>query len=575
MLPVILSIAATFLFGVITIILSIREERKEKLLKDREEKQKQKIYEISILKEIQERIGYELDVEKIIDVITGSLKDLFSYSVSSSIVIKDEKLIFKSHIEEEVSRAFVDQIKKGMLASLSAITDEPLPTQIEECLSGSLLDNEKNLPLSFFHIPLVVSNNLVGLINISSTKPGLYKEEQMTILYRITSQASNALTKLQDVLKTEKEKLMSLISSLADGVFMLDANNNLLVINNTAKLILGIQKEAPTVFEVLGLLPARYNFTGKIQTAILENKSIEEKEVSIGEKTIQVFITPVLSSLQKVIGISVLLHDVTLEKNLDQMKEDFTNVIIHELRAPLTAIRGAAQLLSTDQEKLNKEDQQKLTEVVHGQADKLLDEVSSLLDAAKLEAGRLTIEKAPTDIRKLIEDEIQIFSASAQNKNVGLTSQIENLPSKIDLDSFRISQAINNLISNSLKFTPAGGKITVSARMADDKIMISVTDTGIGVPKEKQDNLFSKFSQISQHPSVVKSISNAEADRNGTHPVGTGSGLGLYITKGIVEAHGGKISLESDIGTGTTISFTLPVEAKNTKEVSINPNFFP
>ena len=111
--------------------------------------------------------------------------------------------------------------------------------------------------------------------------------------------------------------------------------------------------------------------------------------------------------------------------------------------------------------------------------------------------------------------------------------------------------------------------------MADDKIMISVTDTGIGVPKEKQDNLFSKFSQISQHPSVVKSISNAEADRNGTHPVGTGSGLGLYITKGIVEAHGGKISLESDIGTGTTISFTLPVEAKNTKEVSINPNFFP
>src|SRR3990167_2500861 len=222
------SISSVILFGTISVFLSKKERTAKKELLDRERNQKQRLYEIAILKEIQERIGYELDVEKIIDVITGSLKDLFSYSVSSSIVIKDEKLIFKSHIEEEVSRAFVDQIKKGMLASLSAITDEPLPTQIEECLSGSLLDNEKNLPLSFFHIPLVVSNNLVGLINISSTKPGLYKEEQMTILYRITSQASNALTKLQDVLKTEKEKLMSLISSLADGVFMLDANNNLL-----------------------------------------------------------------------------------------------------------------------------------------------------------------------------------------------------------------------------------------------------------------------------------------------------------------------------------------------------------
>lgn len=575
-LPVISAISTIF-FGILAIIFSFREEKARKTLKEKEQDQKHKLYELSIIKEIQDRIGYELDIEKIIDVIKDSLPNFFSYSAVSSIVIKENKLLFKIHLQEGVNQVFIEKVKKGMIASLNALVSAS-PVESEDYISGLPLNLSNDLPpSSFFHIPLIVSNNVVGIITISSTKPDLYKEDQMTILYQITNQASNALTSLQTVLTTEKGKLISLITSLADGVFMMDTNDRLLVINQAAKNILHIQKDKPTVLDVVSTLPSRYNFADKIQKSISQNIRIEEKEVIVEDSVIQVFITPVLNDLQsglnknespKVLGASVLLHDITLEKNLAQMKEDFTNIMVHELRAPLTAIRGASKLLLSDGDKINKDQNIGLASIIYDQSQKLLEDVSSLLDAAKLESGRFTIEKAPTDVKKLIADKIQVFSPQAQNKEIILVSQInESLPI-ISLDSFRLGQVLNNLISNSLKFTPKGGRITISAKEIKKQevaggiqpfIEISVSDTGIGIPKDKQDKLFSKFSQINHPGTIIKEISNTEAERNSFHNAGLGSGLGLYITKGIVEAHGGVIYLDSDIGKGTSISFTIPL----------------
>lgn len=244
-------------------------------------------------------------------------------------------------------------------------------------------------------------------------------------------------------------------------------------------------------------------------------------------------------------------HLAQKEKEL-RLREDFTHMMVHELRSPLTAIKDSAQLIISSRS-LKKSEKNKLVSIIEDQAKIMLDSVSSILDAAKIRSGRFTVQKIPGDIKKTVKESVQMFLPQAKNKKIKIITEFtENLP-VVSFDPIRIEQIMNNLLSNSLKFTPEKGKITVSIRFDPAKknnhslIYINVSDTGIGIPKEKQGLLFSKFSQVNQ-----KNHDDPQQPNPGT-------GLGLYITKGIIEAHGGSIYLNSEEGAGTTISFTLPV----------------
>ncbi len=537
----------TVLITVLISILLFREWRAKKLISRRQELQRQRTYQISILKEIQDRIGYSLNVEEVIDIVTGSLKNLFPYSAASSIVVKEDKLIFKTYIEESVSPGFIGQVKKSMLASISALIPN-IPTNIEERVSGVPLDEDNKLELSsFFHIPFIVNNKVVGLINVSSTKPNLYKEEEMTILYQITGQASNALSKLRQVLDTEESKLTSMVGSLADGVFMVDGKNELLIINEAAKKFLNIEKDNVIFTDILNSMAGKFDLIGKITDSVTSKKSIDEKEVLMDEKTFQIFITPVFNSKeseeQTVVGASILIHDITIEKNLSKIKEDFTNMMVHELRAPLTAIKDSSELM-LENENVGSDENKQLLHIIDSQTKMLLEQIGSILDAAKIEAGRFVIQKSPNDLNRLIIDVVDAFTPQAKKKDVELNSYVPKTLPDLSFDKIRVNQVLNNLISNSLKFTPSGGKITVLGEINTDSVTVSVTDTGMGISEEDQKDLFSKFYQIRKTP--------AELAKGGT-------GLGLYIVKGIVEAHGGFVTVDSTPGQGTTISFTLPL----------------
>ena len=549
------SLSLVFFFGLLAIAFSLKEEKTGKLLKVREELQRQRIYQISILKEIQDRIGYSLDLQEVIDVITASLRHLFPYSSVSSIVLKEDKLIFKIYLEESINSTYLRQVKSSMLASIQALVGS-IPQNFDEQITGAPMSEENpSFLASFFHIPLLVNNKVVGLINISSTIPNLYKEDEMTILYQITAQASNALSRLQNVLETEKGKLTSMIGSLTDGVFMLDTKMQVLIINDSAKKFLKLYPTAgsgqvPNFFDILNAFPNEFNLVEKIQKAVIQKQTIQEKELTIGDNILQIFITPVLNREDgKVVGVSILLQDVTLEKNLSKIKEDFTNMMVHELRAPLTAIKDSSELIMEG--KLKIDERKQLLDIIRNQTKVLLLQVAQVLDAAKIEAGRFSVQKSAGDLTVVINTAVKTFSAQAQRKGIGLCEKLPFLPS-VSFDSIYINQVLNNLISNSLKFTPAGGKIEVSGRLTGDFVEISVKDTGIGIPKDKQKDIFSRFYQV-----------QASEHQHGT-------GLGLYIVKGIIEAHNGSVYLESEEGKGTTITFTLPL---NSPQPYFTPNY--
>jgi len=548
------TLTVAFIFALISFYLFLKQRGSSIEIKQKELIQKQRLYQISVLKEIQDRIGYSLDVEKIIDVITGSLKHLFPYSTASSFIIKPTKIVFKTHVEEEVNSTFLTQVKKNMLASLQALVTN-LPGEIDEVATGVPLDDTKTTSVSsFFNIPLVVGNNVVGLINISSFEKNLYKEDEVTILYQIVAQASNALTKLQDVLNTEKGKLTSMISSLADGVFMVDTNQNLLIINDAAKSFFNIYSKSPILTDILTSVGTQYNLLAKINEVLKDQIQVEEKEVSINNKIFQTFITPVLNTSsnqenkQVTIGASILLHDITIDKQINTIKEDFTHMIVHELRAPLTAIKDSSELMieiSDEKGQLDKDEEQKLLKIIDRQSKNLLEQINQVLDAAKIEAGRFSINKTPSDIADVIQTAIDTFTPEAAKAQINLGSDIASLLPKVDFDPIRINQVLTNLVSNSLKFTPPGGKIVLSAKAKEGNLIVAVSDTGMGIPKAEQKDLFSKYYQIRTSPHELAK---------------KGTGLGLYIIKGIVEAHGGLVGVISGEGKGTIIYFTLPFE---------------
>ncbi|MDE2025809.1 MAG: GAF domain-containing sensor histidine kinase [Patescibacteria group bacterium] len=556
-----LSFVTTVFFGLMAITLSIKAGNATRELEERDESKRRKLYEASVLKTVQDRIGYSLDVEHVTDAMLTSLKNLFPYSTVSAISVHDDRLIFKISIEDRISAHFLQEVKKRMVEQLESLTKSNLPTFVEEIRQGQPVDEEgKTTVASITHVPLVVNGQVVGMITLASAKDGLYRQEDMTMLYQMANQTSSALSKLKGVIQAEENKLIAMIGSIADGIFTVDSSMKLTLINDTAKQLLSITSQNPTIFEVISALSKKYDFGKKLQESIMQNHKTEEREMELGDKVVQIVITPVLASPNpqatepEVLGAAVTLHDITLEKTLAKLKEEFTSAVVHELRSPLTAIKAGSELILSQKNKIDSMQEEKMLGIINKQSERMLHDINSLLDATKLESGHFTLSAKPASIQEVIEETVGLFESEAKKKQIGIAVDIEKeLPLGM-FDNTRIAQVLNNLISNSLKFTPENGIITIKAHtystdylpktQTNPGILISVADSGIGIPKEKQAVLFQKFSQVE----------NAQELHNVV-----GTGLGLYISKGIVEAHGGSIFLQSTPGKGTTVSFTLPV----------------
>lgn len=192
--------------------------------------------------------------------------------------------------------------------------------------------------------------------------------------------------------------------------------------------------------------------------------------------------------------------------------------------------------------------------MINRQSKVLLEQITSILDAAKIETGTLTLLKKKENIQDIIHEKVKIFEPQAEKKNITISSHIEGPIPEVNMDSLRIGQVVNNLLSNSIKFTSSGGQISISAKVSGKDLEVSISDNGVGIPKALQKNIFSKFYQIK--------TTDRQTEKDG-------SGLGLYIVKKIIDAHNGTVDLESSAGKGTTMRFTLPFDEKITQETII------
>jgi PAS domain S-box-containing protein len=511
----------------------------------------QKVYQAEVLKEINERIGYSLDTNKIVDIITSSLGNLLDYdTVAYMLLGENGQIAFKCHVERTVNHEFVDQVKEKMLLSIAAIMNAKAgPQKVDDSVTGNILDDNLKIKVqSYFNLPVVISNRLVGMINVASREKGRYGEEQASILYAITNQAATAVSKLQSVLESEKGKLSAVIYSLTDGVIMAGVDNRLLVYNPAAAQLFGGTSGKPmTMFDIVDGLAGKVDIRTKIEQAISQDKPQFIQEVYVKDKALELTISPVKTGQGEKLGASVVFHDVTTEKSLDKLRQEFTAMMVHELRAPLTAVRWSSEsLLKNLAASQTPPDAVKVKDTVitiETASNNMLELVNDLLDVAKIEAGKFELNIQSYDLVELLKEQAKIFTPQAETKHLAINL---TAPDKFVLkfDRVRVGQVLGNLLSNAIKYTDSGQiEVNLNIDAGNKLATVSIKDSGVGVPREDLNQLFSKFKQLQ----------TGDRSRKGT-------GLGLVVSKGIVEAHGGKIWAESaGENLGSTFNFSLPI----------------
>jgi PAS domain S-box-containing protein len=268
-------------------------------------------------------------------------------------------------------------------------------------------------------------------------------------------------------------------------------------------------------------------------------------------RELELYSTPVRTAQGTYTGRLYVFRDVTHEHEIDRMKSEFVSLVSHELRTPLTSIIGYVDLFLEGDVGDVTDDQKEYLEIVHRSAVHLNTLIGDLLDVSRIEAGSVKPKIVPVDLAPLIHEVADLLGTNIDSKDQILDIELSKGIPTVSGDSDRINQILTNLISNANKYTPRGGTISITAVRDGGHVRIAVRDTGIGLTPEEQSKLFTKFYRVDN--AMTREIS--------------GTGLGLWITRSLVEMLGGTIEVSSSPSTGSTFSFTLPVSEKTNHEI--------
>jgi two-component system sensor histidine kinase NblS len=250
----------------------------------------------------------------------------------------------------------------------------------------------------------------------------------------------------------------------------------------------------------------------------------------------------------------MIMHDITRQAELEQMKSEFISNVSHELRTPITSIKSYVDTLCNHGEKLEPEIQKEFLQIMDNEADRLMFLINDVLELSRVEEGSRELEMIPLPIRQAAEYAMRAVNLMAKDREIELSSDIEDDLPLVNLNQESIERVVINLLTNSIKYTPVGGKIALKASFnhESNEIRVDVKDNGIGIPEECLEHIFERFYRVERKVHTIK-----------------GTGLGLTIVKKIVEKHGGHLSVESAMGEGSTFSFFLPPASA---EISENTN---
>jgi len=354
----------------------------------------------------------------------------------------------------------------------------------------------------------------------------------------------------------EKQKLEAIMGSMSDGLVLTGIDGTVLYANSGASTIVGLAWEALEYRPISVLYDAlRTSAVESVEyeQALARAESAEATEVVVEirrngqRRAIHVRLFDVDDESGQVIGRGLLLRDVTRERELDEFKTTLLAAVGHEVRTPLAAIKGHASTLLQEDVTWSPADQRHFLQTISGEADRLAQLVSNLLDLSRQEAGLLLLNRVPTRVQDLVAKTIERLS----HPNVVISLHIPDELPLVNVDSARIEVVLHNLVANALVY--GEGEVRITAERRDDGIVVSVSDNGPGIAPDELPHVFERFYRA----------------QRGRQQHSGGTGLGLAICKAFVEAHGGVIWAESSVR-GATISFSLPIVSPTVAAVPVD-----
>lgn len=350
-----------------------------------------------------------------------------------------------------------------------------------------------------------------------------------------------AVSELQD----NNTKMKSILTSMLNGVIALDNENKIMLVNPVAEEIFAINSDeikGNHILEVIkdkDLVNILKDLIGqnKIANREIDIKFPEFKTLSLKSNLIRLDSDP-----NRIIGVVIILQDITEIRNLEKMRKDFVANVSHELKTPLTSIKGFVETLQSGAAS-NPQTRDRFLNILEIEADRLTFLIQDLLILSQIENKNNVIEEEKINVRENIDQITKVLDELAEKKNIKIEIDIDKDIPLIYGNSGWFKQMLINLIDNAIKYTPEGGSVTVIADNDENNLCISVTDTGIGIAKEHFERLFERFYRV---------------DKSRNREVG-GTGLGLAIVKHIVRSFNGDINIESRVEKGTRFNITLPL----------------
>lgn len=371
--------------------------------------------------------------------------------------------------------------------------------------------------------------------------------------------AENREAQIQShIAEAEKRHTEAIVFSISDAVIVTNRFDEIILANEAAEKLLGfsfshsIRKNIDHVIDDgrLVRLIRETRSSGQSEPLGTNKSRLTRKivEYTIDRKgrpkTFNATLSCVMTPEGKVSGVVAVLHDITREKEISQMKTDFVSNVSHELRTPLSSIKAYIEML-LDGEAQDEKTKREFYETIAGETDRLNRLIENILNISRIESGAVRIIREPLNMTEIARRVMEVVSPQAKAKNITLVDRIVPLYHQVEADHDMIYQAVLNLAGNAIKYTPSGGQVTISTSVDERRNVVNceVSDTGVGISSEDLPHIFDKFYRARGHTKLAK-----------------GTGLGLALTKQIVESvHNGKLYVTSEAGKGSTFTIELPI----------------
>ena len=396
-----------------------------------------------------------------------------------------------------------------------------------ECMKKGAYDFVTK-PFSIDHLRMVVKRAMEKHLLEQQTRK--LQEEQARNLYNLAM---------------EQSRMHTIVNCMGGGVLVTNREGEVVLCNSTLMQLLGVEAPPPNPGPVQAYVGDR-DFQVAIESLLMEGNPSEvrfiSQELCQNHLHLRALSAPFFGPDSQVLGTVTVFHDVTHFKEIDEMKNDFVRMVSHELRSPLAAIKQQHAVILDGLAGDLTAKQRELLSRAHAKIQGLLDLINDLLDVAKMEAGYGQLEQVPLDLPEILGELVDLLRERAASQQVTLKLEVADGLPLIQADRRSMEEVFGNLVSNAVNYSPDGGEVRIIAITRGDYLEVQVKDQGIGIEAEEIPKIFDKFYRV-KNPKTRQVI---------------GTGLGLALVKGLIEAHRGSVDVESEVGTGTTFRVKLP-----------------